>query len=162
MNKTHKDLLDEIVALHEKKAKDYAHSGDPYANFKAAAEVAAGFSGVDAVFATLIGVKLARIRELTMPGRVPNNESLDDSFIDLTNYCAIWTAYRRDQRPGVLPKNLKVGKQVNPGQIPLPHKFYPMGNRTCAVCGLHEDDRVGRQDRSCIDEVYRQRTAEDR
>lgn len=170
MNKTHKALLDEIVALHEKKAKDYAHSGDPYSNFRKAAQIAAGFTGVDAVFATLIGVKLARIQELTQPGRVANNESLDDSFIDLTNYCAIWTSYRRDERiPAPLPTTSypnaapqKVGKQVNPGQIPLPHKFYPMGNRTCAVCGLHEDDRVGRQDRSCIDEVYRQRTAEDR
>lgn len=171
MNKTHKALLDEIVALHEKKAKDYAHSGDPYSNFRKAAQIAAGFTGVDAVFATLIGVKLARIQELTQPGRIANNESLDDSFIDLTNYCAIWTAYRRDERiPAPLPPTSypadplprKVGKQVNPGDIPLSHKFYPKGDRTCAVCGLHEDDRITRQGRGCADPAFRHHTAEDR
>jgi hypothetical protein len=170
VNKTHKNLLDEIVALHEKKSKDYAHSGDPYANFKAAAQVADGFTGVDAVFATLIGVKLARIRELTAPGRVPNNESLDDSFVDLTNYCAIWTAYRRDQRQeqdalatklveeiGEAMRRAPVGvnqRGLRPPfpedrEIPLPHVFYGKGDGTCAVCGLKINDWVARDARRC-------------
>lgn len=149
MNKTHEALLKEILALHERKAKDYAHSGDPYANFKAAARVAEGFTGVDAVFATLIGVKLARIRELTAPGRVPNNESLDDSFVDLTNYCAIWTSYRRDWAPIEAQKaendrryaelTRRWADDPDPGDVNSPHKYFPKPDGTCMICGLLQD-----------------------
>lgn len=98
-NQTHSVLLDQIRALHAKKAADYATAGNPYSNFERAAFIASFFSDpVDKVFATLIGVKLARIGELTEPGRIANNESLDDSFLDLTNYAAIWTSYRRDRQ----------------------------------------------------------------
>lgn len=143
MNKTHQNLLAEIIALHEKKAKDYAHSGDPYSNFKSAAETASGFTGVDAVFATLIGVKLARIRELAAPGRSPSNESLDDSFVDLTNYCAIWTSYRRDLRT---PEMFEFypseggGCMADPDPDPgdtsdAPHAYYPKQDGVCMICG---------------------------
>lgn len=155
MNKTHKELLDQISALHEKKASDYATDVDPYSNFRFAALLSEGFEHeVDRVFATLIGVKLARIQELTKNGRTPKNESLDDSFVDLTNYCAIWASYRRDratawgaldqqvadndriyqeaQKAEKLKKSLdaqrKVGKQVSPGAIPQAVDYLPYLN----------------------------------
>jgi hypothetical protein len=97
-NLTHSQLLDEIKALHSRKAADYATGHDPYSNFRYAACVAEPFTDpVDRVFATLLGVKLARIAELRQPGRVVRNEPLDDSFVDLTNYAAIWASYRRDE-----------------------------------------------------------------
>lgn len=96
-NPTHAGLLDEIKALHSRKAADYATGHDPYSNFRYAACVAEPFHGVDRVFATLMGVKLARIAELRQPGRDPRNEPLDDSFVDLTNYAAIWASFRRDE-----------------------------------------------------------------
>ena len=97
-NPTHAELLRQLHELHEVKNADYAHSGNPYSNFEYAAQVAAPFRGVDAVFATMLGIKLARLGELTEPGRTPKNEALDDTFVDLTNYAAIWTSWRRDQR----------------------------------------------------------------
>ena len=88
-------LTAEMNALHDRKNADYAHDGNPYSNFEEAAHVAAGFSGVDAVFAALIGVKLARLRELTSAGKTPNNESIDDTRTDLAMYAALWASYHR-------------------------------------------------------------------
>jgi len=89
-------LLEEMHALHAKKNADYARDDDPLSNFTQAAQVAEGFSGVDAVFASLIGVKLARLRELTSAGKVPNNESIADTRTDLAMYAALWASYYRE------------------------------------------------------------------
>jgi len=88
-------LLAEMAALHDSKNADYAQSGNPFSNFEQSAQVAAGFSGADAVFATLIGVKLARLRELLSTGKTPNNESIDDTRKDLAMYATLWCAYAR-------------------------------------------------------------------
>jgi hypothetical protein len=85
-------LLDEMKALHDRKNGDYAKDGDPFSNFREAAEVARGFTGTDAVFASLIGIKLARLRELLSSGKTPNNESIDDTRRDLAMYAALWAA----------------------------------------------------------------------
>ncbi len=90
------DLLDEMAGLHDRKNADYAQDGNPYSNFEQAADVARGFSGVDAVFASLIGVKLARLRELTSAGKTPNNESIADTRTDLAMYAALWASYYRE------------------------------------------------------------------
>lgn len=82
-----------MAALHESKNGDYAKDSDPLSNFKEAAEVCRGFSGVDAVFASLIGVKLARLRELTASGKTPNYESIADTRVDLAMYAALWASY---------------------------------------------------------------------
>jgi hypothetical protein len=75
-------LLDEMRALHDRKSHDYAEDGNPYSNFEFAAQLAEGFTGVDAVFAVLMGIKLARLRELTAKGKTPNNESIEDTRRD--------------------------------------------------------------------------------
>jgi len=90
--------LKELKKTHEKKNADYADNKNPYSNFEYSARVAEPFTNpVDKSFATLIGTKLARISELTKPRRSPNNESLDDSFLDLANYCTIWWSYYRSK-----------------------------------------------------------------
>jgi hypothetical protein len=97
-------FLAEMSSLHEAKNHDYANDGNPYSNFEQAAEVAAGFSGVDAVFAVLIGVKLARLRELTAAGKTPNNESIADTRKDLAMYAALWATYHRAEAPPDAPR----------------------------------------------------------
>ena len=86
-------LLEEMRELHALKNNDYARDDDPLSNFKEAAQVAEGFTGVDAVFASLIGVKLARLRELTRTGKAPNNESIADTRKDLAMYAVLWAAH---------------------------------------------------------------------
>lgn len=101
-NPVFNSLLDRMRQLHFSKNADYASDGNPYSNFEQAAQVAAGFSGVDAVFAALIGVKLARLRELTSAGKTPNNESIDDTRTDLAMYAALWASY---YRPSEIPES---------------------------------------------------------
>ena len=79
-------------ALHFSKNADYARNDDAFSNFREAADVARGFEGTDAVFATLIGVKLARLRELLRAKKTPNNESIDDTRRDLAMYATLWAA----------------------------------------------------------------------
>jgi hypothetical protein len=87
------ELLDASKAIHLKKNKDYANASNPFSNFERSAELVSWFSSKnDKSFVALIGTKLARIAELR-DGRVPNNESLDDSFLDLLTYVGLWAAY---------------------------------------------------------------------
>lgn len=89
-------IMSESLAIHIKKNQDYASSSNPFSNFERSAELMSWFTGeIDKSFANLVGTKLARIAELSEPGREPNNESLDDSFVDLVTYCALWGAYKR-------------------------------------------------------------------
>ncbi len=89
-NPAFNSLLDTMRELHDRKNSDYAKEGNPYSNFEFAAEYAG--TSVDQVFATLMGVKEARIRELRK-GKTPNNESLGDSYLDLAIYATLRAAY---------------------------------------------------------------------
>lgn len=81
-------------AIHEKKNRDYSELENAYSNFEYSAKVAAQFTNIiDRVFAVLVSTKMARIAELTKPGKIPNNESLDDSYLDMAVYAAIWASY---------------------------------------------------------------------
>ncbi len=92
------ELLDASKAMHLKKNQDYANDLNPFSNFERSAMLISWFTNdIDKSFIALIGTKLARIAELS-DGRVPNNESLDDSFLDLVTYCGLWAAYVKRQR----------------------------------------------------------------
>jgi len=84
-------LLDKIRTLHDKKSYDYANV-NVFSNFEFAAQTAK--CSVDQAFLVLIGVKIARLHELVLSGKTPNNETVMDTYEDLTNYCAIWTSYK--------------------------------------------------------------------
>jgi hypothetical protein len=84
-------LLLDMSELHQKKNHDYAKDSNPYSNFEEAA-IVAGCS-VDTVFRVLIGIKLSRLNELLASGKTAQNESVQDSRMDLTMYCALWTSY---------------------------------------------------------------------
>jgi len=91
-------ILAEMQAIHNKKNKDYSQEGNPFSNFERAAMLASWFDDpVDKVFATLLGVKLARMAEL-LNGKTPNNESLSDSFLDHEVYSVIWHAWFLERR----------------------------------------------------------------
>lgn len=69
-----------------KKGNDYSKE-DRLSNFK---EVGA-ISGTSAELAclTLIATKVSRLGTLLRKGGIPNNESIEDSAIDLANYAVI-------------------------------------------------------------------------
>lgn len=85
-------LLKTMAEIYDKKNHDYANDSDPYSNFRYAAMLTSIFRDpIDRVFATLIGIKLARIGELRKI-KAPNNESLLDSLTDIAVYTAIWAS----------------------------------------------------------------------
>jgi hypothetical protein len=100
------DLMDRLKTLHSRKQEDYAQEGNPFSNFERASQLVQWFnSDVDKVFVALIGVKLARIAELRKE-KEPKNESLQDSFEDLTCYCGLWASYRESKsEPRPAPPN---------------------------------------------------------
>jgi len=93
-NKEFDAVLRLMGELHDKKAHDYAKDANRYSNFESAAEVAD--ITPERVFLVMIGIKIARIREL-LSGKEPLNESLDDTILDLAVYASIWRAYRVEQ-----------------------------------------------------------------
>ena len=76
--------------IHNKKAHDYARDDNRYSNFENAAKTAG--TSVGAVFRTMIGIKCARLAELE-GGKSPNNESIQDSLLDLATYAALYASY---------------------------------------------------------------------
>lgn len=103
--------LDEMQEIHDRKNADYAHESNPFSNF----EHAAAASGIPAiqVFDVLLGVKQARLSELSDKGRTPNNESIRDTLLDRAVYATIALAYFdwvQDGRPAI-------GEQVFPDPI---------------------------------------------
>lgn len=92
-NPAFEQVLQEMRELHARKNHDYAADANPFSNF----EEAAAFAGVDAdtVFRVLIGIKIARLKELQASGKAPANESVDDSRMDLIMYGALQRAYAK-------------------------------------------------------------------
>lgn len=89
------ELLEQSKAIHLRKNADYASESNPFSNFERSADLISWFTTpIDRSFVALIGTKLARIAELS-DGRIVNNESLDDSFLDLFTYVGLWGAYRK-------------------------------------------------------------------
>lgn len=73
------------------KSEDYSEVADPFSNFRFAA-LAAGVT-IEQVFLVLKGIKLARLKQLLVGNKVPNNESTEDTLGDDSNYSAILSSY---------------------------------------------------------------------
>lgn len=96
-NPRFKQALQRMEETHNAKSHDYATIDNPHANFDFAKTVVARFKDPhDQPYATMVGIKLARIGELLGQGKTPKHESIDDSFLDLANYVVLWwTSYQR-------------------------------------------------------------------
>lgn len=102
-------MLHKIRYIHEKKNDDYASSKSPYENFERSAILAEWFNNPkDKSFTVLIGTKLARLSTLLNKQYAanlagvnqvnPNNESIEDSFLDLATYCILWASYHQSTK----------------------------------------------------------------
>lgn len=80
------------------KKHDYTSSTDNHENFKRSAEIASWFSSdIDKPYIILIATKLARLASL-LENKTPKHESIEDSFIDLINYCGLWAERRLGEK----------------------------------------------------------------
>jgi hypothetical protein len=87
-------LLDEMRALHERKAADYGRDADPFANCRASAEF-----GIPAWVGVMVRAndKVHRVKSMILNGRLAN-ESVDDSLLDLAAYALIALTLLREER----------------------------------------------------------------
>lgn len=69
-----------------RKGNDYANT-DRLSNFKLAGAITGGSAETNCL--NLIATKVARLGVLLNTSAVPNNESIDDSLIDLANYALL-------------------------------------------------------------------------
>jgi hypothetical protein len=90
------ELLAEMKKVHDQKGHDYS-SGGEFDNFEFASSFAAPFSGVERTFATILGIKFARLRALQ--GKEAKNESYEDTLKDITIYCSLWWSYKVPSLP---------------------------------------------------------------
>jgi hypothetical protein len=94
---TTKDFLNDLdntfktcLDIAKKKNADYADTDNPFKNFEMSSIV-----GIDPAHAILVRIseKLARIGGLLDRAAVVEEEKIEDTLIDLINYCAILKAY---------------------------------------------------------------------
>lgn len=109
-------ILNEMENIHRLKSYDYAQQSNPFSNFERSGLIASWFKNpVDIAFASLIGVKLARLAELSSSNKTPNNESVADTHLDLATYCALWAAYKKSQYNQTIQKGIKITEQAMGG-----------------------------------------------
>jgi len=92
---TIEQILKECNEVMKVKSVDYTtHSR--HENFERMTEVMSWFkSEKDKPFVGFIACKIARLASL-LDRHEPNNESINDSFKDLINYCILWANYRTE------------------------------------------------------------------
>lgn len=85
------ETLQRMAEIHDKKSADYASSNNPLSNFDVATYGLSLFKNPrDQTFVWPIFTKLARLATLLNSGNTPNNESIEDSLIDIANYTILW------------------------------------------------------------------------
>jgi hypothetical protein len=99
--KIYEELHDKIMQITKSKAHDYA-GADVLSNFKsvsnAAKELGIDVSNPTGYALFMVVLKLARLGNLISAGKTPNNESIDDSFLDGINYFKLaYCCYREQQ-----------------------------------------------------------------
>jgi len=91
------DIFTKCNDIHIGKRHDYTSGKDNHENFKHSAELASWFKNdQDKSYVILIGTKLTRLASL-LDSKEPKNESIEDTFIDLVNYCALWAERRTEK-----------------------------------------------------------------
>lgn len=105
-------ILDEMRALHCKKAADYGRGTDPLANVRASSEF-----GIPAWVGVMVraGDKMHRIKSLIVNGSL-KNESVEDSLMDLAAYAIIALTLKREQDAAA---SVPLGEAVDDSELSL-------------------------------------------
>lgn len=114
------EIFKKCEALTMSKRQDYTTNPDVdnHENFKRSGKIASWFNNErDKPYAVLIGTKLARLGSLLSSERTPKNESIEDSFLDLINYCALWM--ERVTSESSSNNKFKKNIRIKPSDIPL-------------------------------------------
>lgn len=89
------DLQERKLELLRKKNSDYASREDVFWNFGQIAELA-GVT-LEQTFLVFLACKLARLGNLLKSSKEPQNESIEDSLVDLSNYADLLAVFKMGQ-----------------------------------------------------------------
>jgi hypothetical protein len=121
-----KQIFDAFVSkqwdIMDSKAKDYAND-DRLSNFKRVGSMC-GTSPEMAIM-HLIATKVARLTEL-FSGKTPNNESVEDSILDLANYTILLQMAREERKPQVKSAEMLEKWKLQRGFPPEPKEQSPL------------------------------------
>ena len=111
--------------VHEKKNEDYSNFDNPFSNFDISEYLCLQFkTDRDKVFVWPIATKLARIANLLNNSNTPNNESIQDSLVDIANYVILWKCdlSRRRLNTVLCNEKYKIAKSLLDGSFSLIEK----------------------------------------
>lgn len=136
------ELIDKCKAIHNSKSHDYASEDNSFSNFEQAAFIVGLFNKpIDQVFAGIIGIKVSRLGQL-LNGKIPKNESIEDSFIDLSNYSLLWAAYHKRENDKAKSNNkVNEANKYKPINEPMIYDDKIPGFK-CNECGKEFHGRV--------------------
>lgn len=85
------ETLKRMSQVHNSKSEDYASQNNPLSNFDMSELGLKMFPNPrDGAFIWPIFTKLARLSTLLNQTKAPNNESIEDSMIDIAVYLILW------------------------------------------------------------------------
>lgn len=98
--KFHAESCQKMIAVTKAKNADYTGgSADPFANFRQIGGLVQVPSVVEIGFLTRMSDKMSRIGSFVTKGvLMVKDESVEDTLIDLANYCILFAGYLRSVR----------------------------------------------------------------
>ena len=96
--KFHVACMDKMIEITRKKNHDYTGaSDDPFANFRLVEH--AGIAKTEVGFLTRMSDKMSRINSFVQKGTLlVEDESVQDTLMDLANYCVLMAGYIKSQK----------------------------------------------------------------
>lgn len=102
----HRDCCARMVEITKKKNADYTGgSADPFSNFSQIGSMVQLPGVVEIGFLTRMSDKLSRIGSFVSKGTLQvADESIEDTLLDLANYCILFSGYLRSRKQAEGPK----------------------------------------------------------
>lgn len=96
----HQDCCDKMIAITKRKNADYTGAGDdPFANFRQIGSIVKTPNVIEIGFLTRMSDKFSRIGSFVEQGTLQcQDESVEDTLLDLANYCVLMAGYLQEQR----------------------------------------------------------------
>jgi folate-dependent tRNA-U54 methylase TrmFO/GidA len=96
----HQECCNKMIAITKAKNSDYTgDSGDPFANFAQIGGLVQLPGVIEIGFLTRMSDKISRIGSFVTKGTLQvKDESVEDTLLDLANYCLLFAGYLRSKR----------------------------------------------------------------
>lgn len=96
----HQEMCTRMVQITAAKNSDYTSgSDDPFSNFRQIGSLISAPKSIEIGFLTRMSDKMSRIGSFVSKGFLAvKDESVEDTLLDLANYCILFAGYMKSQR----------------------------------------------------------------